>query len=313
MFFRRKANKGLLWLGILLPIVLYSCTVWRRPQPTAIDRQPLFQGITYSRQVMETPRPYIVHIVDIDLTTPGLRPFVTPKYAGIEVTKRGISKSHKARAQRTSDFLETHQLQLAVNANFFLPFKEVTPWHYEPRPGQQMNLLGVAISDGEVVEQVNPINLPPPPSICFTDQRALINPIGTCAEGTDYAVAGNLPLLEHGQPTDRLKKVIEQEGLKPYSFTVAALDETGTRLWLVLVDGKQPFYSEGITLGEVTDLVMELGADAAVRLDGGGSTTLAMESSRGPKLLNTPIHAKVPGKERPVGNHLGFFAQPIAP
>ncbi|MDV3349856.1 phosphodiester glycosidase family protein [Leptothoe sp. LEGE 181152] len=307
----RHLKTGLLWFAFLLPIALHGSTVWRRPHLTEINRQPLFQGIIYSRRTRKQPRPNIIHIIDIDLTTAGLRPLVTPVNPQADLKKYG-TKSHRAVGQKTSAFLQTHGLQLAVNANFFSPFKEVTLWNYYPRPGEPVNLMGLSMSNGNVVAPANP-DQPPVPTLCFMNQQAVINADGTCEDNTQQAVAGNLMLLENGQITTQLQDRLQYEGKKPYSFTVAALDATGARLWLVLVDGKQPFYSEGLTVGEVTALVQELGADTALRLDGGGSTTLAVSSPRGPTLLNTPIHGKIPGQERPVGNHLGFFADPIEP
>ncbi|MBD2020680.1 phosphodiester glycosidase family protein, partial [Leptolyngbya sp. FACHB-36] len=53
-----------------------------------------------------------------------------------------------------------------------------------------------------------------------------------------------------------------------------------------------------------------LGADKAVNLDGGGSTTIVVSSPTGPYALNAPIHTKIPLRERPVANHLGFYAAP---
>lgn len=316
-FLKTEFSKtGLLWFGLLTPIVLYASTVWRRPSPVIIERQPLFQGITYSRQASQQPRPHIVHTFDIDLTAPGLRPYVTPTYFAIDLQqylKHRRLKSRKPRAKRTSEFLKTHKLQLAVNANFFIPFNDGTPWYYQPGSGDVVNLNGLSISNGDIVAGVNPENKPSPPALCFTEQQAVISDDGTCAEGTRQAIAGNLVLLEDGQPTEWLQNQLHQEGEIPYSFTIAALDATGTRLWLVLVDGKQPLYSEGMTLGEVTAQVQALGADTAVRLDGGGSTTAVISSPHGATVLNTPIHSKIPGRERPVGNHLGFFAKPLVP
>jgi hypothetical protein len=47
-----------------------------------------------------------------------------------------------------------------------------------------------------------------------------------------------------------------------------------------------------------------------MNLDGGGSSTLAVEGANGrPEVLNSPIHQRIPGRERPVGNHLGIFAE----
>jgi hypothetical protein len=51
--------------------------------------------------------------------------------------------------------------------------------------------------------------------------------------------------------------------------------EDGTLL-LVVVDGRQPGYSEGMSLFELTELFRALGAVEALNLDGGGSTTLVV-------------------------------------
>lgn len=54
--------------------------------------------------------------------------------------------------------------------------------------------------------------------------------------------------------------------------TIAGWTPDGTVL-LVTVDGRQPGYAEGMTLGEAADLMLTLGATQAINLDGGGSTT----------------------------------------
>jgi hypothetical protein len=88
------------------------------------------------------------------------------------------------------------------------------------------------------------------------------------------------------------------------------VDARGETLWLIVVDGRQRNYSAGVTLVELVDIILELGADAALNLDGGGSTTLVMEGTRGAVLLNSPIHTRIPMRQRPVGNHLGVYALP---
>jgi exopolysaccharide biosynthesis protein len=76
---------------------------------------------------------------------------------------------------------------------------------------------------------------------------------------------------------------------------------------LIIVDGKQPFYSEGVTLRELAAIAIDLGANTALNLDGGGSTTLVIADGLETKILNSPIHNKIPMNERPVANHLGFL------
>lgn len=300
--------KGLVWVGLLLPLVAYGAVILQRPARTRITNQPLFEGILYSRRIQTRPRPLMIHILEIDLKAPGLRPFVTPSF------KTSLSPApnpgRETLAQRTSHFLRAHQLQLAVNANFFFPFREQTLWNYEPKQGTPTMLGGLAISDSRVVS--------PPQrgqtALCFWAQQAKISSSGDCPKGTEQAVAGNTRLLNEGEPTRGFWGVVRRNKTDPpYPVNIAALDASGSRLWLILSDGKQPLYSEGMMLTEVVDLAQSLGADTAMRLDGGGSTTVAIATETGPRILNAVIHGKVPGQERPVANHLGFFARPLQP
>ncbi len=66
------------------------------------------------------------------------------------------------------------------------------------------------------------------------------------------------------------------------------------KLLLVTVNGRQPNISVGMTLSELGNLLIELGAVQAMNLDGGGSTTMVIRNL----VLNLPSD----GKERPVGN-----------
>lgn len=65
---------------------------------------------------------------------------------------------------------------------------------------------------------------------------------------------------------------------------------------LVAVAGVDPAYSIGMTLEELARLMVELGSDSALNLDGGGSTTLWADGA----VLNRPAG----GRERPVANAL---------
>lgn len=67
---------------------------------------------------------------------------------------------------------------------------------------------------------------------------------------------------------------------------------------LVVVDGRQPGYSRGLTLEESADLMAELGAVHAMNLDGGGSSTFVGPCADGPCVLNRPSDGRerlVPG------------------
>jgi hypothetical protein len=84
--------------------------------------------------------------------------------------------------------------------------------------------------------------------------------------------------------------------------TAAARRADGTIL-LVTVDGRQPEWSVGMTLTELTDLLLELGAVDAVNLDGGGSTTMVI----GDQVVN---RTSDPDGERENGDGLLVFPRP---
>ena len=58
------------------------------------------------------------------------------------------------------------------------------------------------------------------------------------------------------------------------SHTAVAVDSTGSRIFMVTVDGRQPGYSQGMNLNEFSNYLVSIGAYNAINLDGGGSTTM---------------------------------------
>jgi hypothetical protein len=78
------------------------------------------------------------------------------------------------------------------------------------------------------------------------------------------------------------------------------------RLLLVVVDGRQKPYSDGMTLRELATLMRALGARDAINLDGGGSTTLVYsdpDNSGALRIANRPSDA---AGERPVADALAI-------
>ncbi len=69
---------------------------------------------------------------------------------------------------------------------------------------------------------------------------------------------------------------------------------------LVTVDGRQPQKSVGMTIPELTQLMIELGCEEALNLDGGGSTTMVINN----KVVNSVSDAT---GERPVSDALLIF------
>lgn len=73
------------------------------------------------------------------------------------------------------------------------------------------------------------------------------------------------------------------------------------RLLLVVVDGRQPNVSVGMTFEELADLMIELGAKEAMALDGGGSAELLANG----KIVNSLSE----GKERALSNGILVISQ----
>jgi uncharacterized protein YigE (DUF2233 family) len=279
---------------LIVPLILYALLCFQRP-PRISENQTLFPGISYRRDIYSSPRSYLLHLVTVDLTAPGIKVFVTP------AAKTG--DTHETIARTTSEFLREFNLQLAINANYFYPFNEKTPWDFYPHTGDRVKLLGQSISNGNSYASATSGWA----VLCISpNNHAQIFEVGECPSNTAQAVAGRELLIHNGTP------VIAKPGSeldKPYPRTAVAVSKLGKTLWLIIVDGKQPFYSEGITLAELTEAFEQLGVDTALNLDGGGSTTLVAEIGSKSTLLSAPIHTKIPMRERPVANHLGFYAQ----
>jgi exopolysaccharide biosynthesis protein len=87
--------------------------------------------------------------------------------------------------------------------------------------------------------------------------------------------------------------------------TAVGIADEGRRLLLVVVDGRRPNYSDGMTLRELARLMLALGARDALNLDGGGSTTMVVGNSRTKafEIVNRPSD---PQGERAVGDALAI-------
>ena len=85
--------------------------------------------------------------------------------------------------------------------------------------------------------------------------------------------------------------------------TVVGIAKAGRELVLLVVDGRQPKLSIGMTLAELAQEMIRLGCDSAINLDGGGSTTLVYRDPETSKLkvLNSPSDTV----ERSVADVLG--------
>ena len=123
---------------------------------------------------------------------------------------------------------------------------------------------------------------------------------GPRADAVDAAVAisGNVQLARDGKVPDD----VPDTDLAPR--TAIGFSENGRRMVLLTVDGRGTG-SRGLTLKEMGQLMVGLGADDVLNLDGGGSSTMLARSpgEAGPEIVNDPSD----GGERVVPNGLGLL------
>jgi exopolysaccharide biosynthesis protein len=116
----------------------------------------------------------------------------------------------------------------------------------------------------------------------------------------EFAIGGNPILLHDG--------VVPQVGLGDPAHaprTAAGASRDGRRLYLVTVDGRSA-KSVGLRTKEVAEMMRKLGADDALNLDGGGSSTLV---AREPGEQDVTVQ-NVPsdGSQRRVAEGIGIFS-----
>ena len=287
---RSRSLTCLLLVLLLLPacVLLYYL-----PRPLPIEQQrQLYPGITYFRSVRLKPRPVIIHAIRVDLTTPGLKFLVTP----------GDTSAEQPLAARTvSSFLEKYHLQVAVNGDYFTPWRSDSLFSYYPHTGDPVTPLGFAASQGKDyakgVEDEVTLYISKDNQVSFNEPK----------DGVYNAISGDRIILSRGDTATDLP-----ENDSPQPRTAIGIDRNGETLLIVVVDGRQPFYSEGVTLAELASILAGYGMHTALNLDGGGSSTLVVAGWFGKaNVLNSPIDRNIPGLQRPVANHLGIWVKEL--
>lgn len=276
-----------------------------------------FLGVTHISRTETAPRSLHIHIVKIDLTAPAIRFKLTPPGGKLETVR-----------QTTLEFLKQEHAQIAINAHFFMPF---------PSAGPEASLVGFAASNGTVysafetpVQSYAIVSNAPALNIDSANHAGIVHRDPGFADGRHVlekaeiwnALAGSAQIV-----TDGVKTIPRYAGgsLTPggpnqYSDakswydvlqarSAIGLSQDGRTLVLFTVDVRGG--SAGMKVGEVADMLLHEGVYNALNLDGGGSTTLAMEdpATHGGRIVN--VSSDNPAG-RAVGSNLAVFAS-IAP
>ena len=281
------------------------------------SQQP-FVGVTHVTRVESSPRALRMHIVSIDLTAPGIRFKVTPPSGPRETVR-----------QTTLQFLEAERAQIAINAHYFLPWPSWNPF---------ASLVGLAASDGVVysgfedpeqsyalVANAPAINIDAGNRATLVHSRAGDPPTDVAEAVTLWnAVAGSAQIVTNGVAT----VPAYEDGAHPGAALRPGLDYSNARSWygqlnartaiglanrsrtLILFTVDRAAGSLGMSVGEVADvLIRDYRVEQALNLDGGGSTTLAMEDPV--TQVRSIVNRSSDNPDgRAVGSSLAVFARP---
>lgn len=180
-----------------------------------------------------------------------------------------------------------------VDTNAFLPL----------RPGVKLRAKVRAIREAgdtplttdTMVISLGPRLLVDAPAVEVGDIIQLSTATVPDLKGCQTALGGGPRLVVDGKPVGGWRSPHQRHPR-------TALGWNKDHLWLMLVDGRQPGLSVGMSFTEMADYFVKLGCTHALNLDGGGSASMW--------LLGQTISSPSEGRERPVANGLVVIKKP---
>lgn len=277
-------------IALLLAALLWICPVARGEFPTT---RP-YPAVTYVHETRADP-PRNIFIAKIDLSDPNVAVKVAP--AGPDPDGTG---KWQTTLDETADIAEREGFEVAINGDFFSVEEVIDPATGKKRgyhEGQSALVIGPSMTDGRqwaTSEKARPC------LIITRDGVAVISqPKQLPAEARQVIAASHI-ILKEGKKPDLPDTPFSTT---THPRTAVGTADRGRKLILVVVDGRRPGVSVGMSLDELSDLILALGCDDAVNLDGGGSSTLVIRNpdTGDLQVMNQPSD----GQQRPVANVVG--------
>ncbi|HXK45678.1 MAG TPA: phosphodiester glycosidase family protein, partial [bacterium] len=144
--------------------------------------------------------------------------------------------------------------------------------------GQHVNIFGLVATGGKIIS--------PAGDGCisvWSDTSGKINiskfpDTDTLVEG----VAGWYQIVKD-------KTIIPKQTNQLNPLTGIGTDATGYIMWLVVADGRQKGFSEGMSHYELAEFMLKLGCEQVALMDGGGSSIMAIRDKNGRwQVVNSP-------------------------
>ncbi len=310
-----------------------------------------FPGITHITRAESTPRDVRMHIVLVDLTAPDVRFKFTPEGKDLPLPLFGSPgwptpfPLFETVRQTTIDYLTESHAQVAINSHFFAPF----PVPGGSTQGAFAYLIGLAASRGNVYSA---FELPfqnyaivrdsPAINVDRDNNAGIVHRDPGFADGKHVledvtlwnALSGSGQIVTNGvksipvyvdatHPDGQLVGPGNANYSNSNSWynlinarTAIGLTQDNKTLVLFTVDVRPtsgPNRSQGMRVGEVADvLINDYHVYNALNIDGGGSTTLALQDPvDGTRLVvNTPSDT-APGRSE--GSNFAVYSDGLPP
>jgi exopolysaccharide biosynthesis protein len=258
---------------------------------------PLYVGVDYAMAKVPSnsdgttgaPLTSRAYVVRVNLRAPGISFTATPQSGSLETT-----------SETTSQFVARMHVRVGVNANFFSPCCNAFP---EPK-----NVIGTLISNGHVVSAPGSESDSQAVLAITRNNRATIANVSEIDFSKIFtAVAGSAIIVKDGVDISA-EGPSQGDPNNPNPRTLAGISAHGHFLFLAVIDGRVTGYSLGTTNAQSAALMLALGCDDALNLDGGGSSEMVRADKLGqPFVVNNPSG----GAERFSAAALGVHAFPL--
>jgi hypothetical protein len=266
--------------------LLFVCHAWADVSST---NHPI-AGIVYYSETRTQP-PTRLFVAEIDLTHPDLRLRVSP--GGPDPDGDG---PWQTTLMQPTKIAARDGFALVVNGDFFRArgVKDAEGTNSAFRTALWSAVTGPAASDGKAWSASNSNR---PCLVVTKDGKATIKLLKQPAPEDWQVVSGNTMLVRDGA-------IVPHENKVRHPRTVVGLNADGTKLILLVVDGRKPGVAVGMNYDELAAEMVRLGCRDALNLDGGGSSVMAVRATTDQAftILNQPTD----GRERAVANVLGI-------
>ena len=242
----------------------------KNPESTDLNLKKL--GITYTLKESTEPIPNKIHVLRINLALNKVKPKVAlgPDPDGDGPAEVSLTDPRKlASSPSVVAFVNTNPWDSFPNAEG----RKNRNWY----SGQPVDIHGLAGSEGKMRSTMAPSNA----SVWF-DAKGKVHFGHQAEDKPQEATTGFQLILSNG-------KLTVGTGGARHPRTAIGTDEKGKILWLVVVDGRQRRYSEGMNMHELATVMKELGCWTATNMDGGGSSIIGLvDKTYKLKVMNRP-------------------------